>query len=145
MTRGMYETIEIDATADEVYAVAQDLETYPEWASGVRTVEVHETDAAGRPTRASFTIEGIVKEIHYTLTYTHTHPTKMAWEADEGGDVSQLTGSYDFNEVDGKTIVTYALRVEPTFRVPGFLVRQGEKQIVGAALRGLKKRVEAGR
>ncbi len=144
MTRGMYETIEVDASAEDVYAVAQDIETYPEWASGVRTVVVHERDEAGRPIRASFTLEGIVKEIRYTLTYTHTHPTFMSWEADTGGDVEMLTGSYDFKETDGKTVVTYALRVEPTFRVPGFIVRQGEKQIVSAALRGLKKRVESG-
>lgn len=143
MTRGMYESIEIDASAEEVYAVAQDIEGYPEWAQGVRTVEVLERDDAGRPHRASFTLEGIVKEIRYTLTYAHTFPTHMAWEADGGGDVETLTGSYDFKEVDGKTVVTYALRVEPTFRVPGFLVRQGEKQIIGAALRGLKKRVES--
>ena len=144
MTRGMYESIEIDAPAEKVYAVAQDIETYPEWAQGVRTVEVLEKDAEGRPTRATFTLEGIVKEIRYTLTYTHNPPTGMAWVADSGGDVEELTGSYDFNEADGKTVVTYALRVEPSFRVPGFLVRQGEKQIVNAALRGLRKRVEAG-
>ena len=107
-------------------------------------MEVLEKDAEGRPTRATFTLEGIVKEIRYTLTYTHNPPTGMAWVADSGGDVEELTGSYDFNEADGKTVVTYALRVEPSFRVPGFLVRQGEKQIVNAALRGLRKRVEAG-
>lgn len=144
MTRGMYERIEIDASADDVYRVAADIETYPEWAQGMRAVEVHESDENGLPTRASFTVEGIVKEINYTLTYTHEVPTKMSWVADAGPDVRELTGSYEFAESDGRTTVTYALRVEPAFRVPGFLVRQGEKQIVQAALRGLKKRVETG-
>jgi hypothetical protein len=31
--------------------------------------------------------------------------------------------------------------VEPNFKVPGFLRRQAEKQIVTTALRGLRKRV----
>jgi len=32
--------------------------------------------------------------------------------------------------------------VDPAFSIPGFLRRQAEKQIVGTALRGLKKRAE---
>ncbi len=84
-----------------------------------------------------------MKEISYTLTYDHEHPSRMSWEADPGSDVKQLSGSYDFAEKNGKTVVTYALRVEPNFPVPGFAMRQGEKQIIGAALRGLKRRVEA--
>ncbi len=142
MTKGMYESIEIAAAADEVYAVAADVDAYPEWAKGVKSVEVLERADDGTPMRASFVIDGFVKEIGYTLTYTHEAPTRLAWEAEPGTDVKQLTGSYDFVEKDGRTTVTYALRVEPNFPVPGFAMRQGEKQIVGAALRGLKKRVE---
>jgi uncharacterized membrane protein len=142
MTKGMYESIEIDASPEEVYAVAEDVAAYPDWAQGVKSVEILETDADGRVLRASFTISGFVKEISYTLTYTHDHPGRMSWEADPGPDVKQLSGSYDFADKDGKTVVTYALRVEPNFPVPGFAMRQGEKQIVGAALRGLKRRVE---
>ena len=36
----------------------------------------------------------------------------------------------------------YALRVIPSFDIPGFLRRQAEKQLVGTALRGLRKRVQ---
>lgn len=142
MTKGMYESIEIDASPGEVYAVAEDVAAYPDWAQGVKSVEILETDADGRVLRAAFTISGFVKEISYTLTYSHDHPGRMSWEADPGPDVKQLSGSYDFADKDGKTVVTYALRVEPNFPVPGFAMRQGEKQIVGAALRGLKRRVE---
>ena len=142
MTKGMYESIEIAADAATVYDVAADVDAYEEWAQGVKSVEVLERGEDGRPLRASFVIDGFVKEISYTLTYTHDHPGRMSWEADPGPDVKQLSGSYDFAEKDGKTVVTYALRVEPNFPVPGFAMRQGEKQIVGAALRGLKRRVE---
>lgn len=145
MTKGMFESIEIDAPAEAVYAVAEDVDAYPEWAQGVTSVEVLERDADGRVAKAAFTLSGFVKEISYTLNYGHHHPTRMTWEADPGGDVRQLTGSYEFAESDGRTTVTYALRVEPNFPVPGFAMRQGEKQIIGAALRGLKRRVEGAR
>ena len=60
-------------------------------------------------------------------------------------DLTLLEGSYTFNAIDDATTeVVYALRVEPNFTVPGFLRRQAEKQIVGTALRGLKKRAEEG-
>ncbi len=140
----MYESIEIDAPAEAVYTVAADVETYPEWAKGVTSVEVLETDDRGRVLRAAFRISGFVKEIAYTLTYTHDEPNRLSWEADSGGDVRVLTGSYDFSESEDRTIVTYALRVEPNFPVPGFAMRQGERQIIGAALKGLKQRVERG-
>jgi uncharacterized membrane protein len=142
MTKGMYESIEIDASPEEVYAVAEDVAAYPDWAQGVKSVEVLETDDDGRVLRASFTISGFVKEISYTLTYEHDHPGRMSWEADAGPDVKELTGSYDFAPKGDKTVVTYALRVQPNFPVPGFAMRQGEKQIIGAALRGLKRRAE---
>lgn len=142
MTKGMYESIEIAAAADEVYAVAADVDAYPDWAQGVKSVEVLERSDDGTAMRVAFVIDGFVKEIAYTLVYTHEAPNRLAWEAEPGSDVKQLTGSYEFAEKDGRTTVTYALRVEPNFPVPGFAMRQGEKQIVGAALRGLKRRVE---
>ena len=142
MTKGMYESIEIAADAEAVYDVAADVDAYTDWAQGVKSVEVHERAEDGRPLRASFVIDGFVKEIGYTLNYTHDAPNRMSWEAEPGSDVKKLTGSYEFAEKDGKTTVTYALGVEPNFPVPGFAMRQGQKQIIGAALRGLKRRVE---
>lgn len=142
MTKGMIESIEIDASADEVYTVAVDIDAYPGWANGVKSVEVHTLDEQDEPATATFTIEGFVKEITYTLTYDTDRPSRISWEAEPGGDVKELTGSYNFVEEGGKTTVTYALRVEPNFRVPGFILRQGQRQIIQTALRGLKKQVE---
>ena len=56
-------------------------------------------------------------------------------------NLKMLEGSYTFTPVDGATEVVYALTVEPNFKVPGFVRRQAEKQIVTTALRGLRKRV----
>ena len=58
MTKGMYESIEIDAPAAAVYDVAADVASYPEWAKGVNVVEVLDADADGRVARASFRLSG---------------------------------------------------------------------------------------
>ncbi|MEX2622847.1 MAG: cyclase, partial [Acidimicrobiia bacterium] len=94
--------------------------------------------------RASFVVDVMIREISYSLTYHYDEPTLMTWVAEESPDIKELEGSYNFTDIgDGLTEVVYALKVEPAFLIPGFLRRQAEKQLVGTALRGLRKRVEA--
>ena len=143
MVEGTVESIEVSATPAQVFAVASDLDSYHEWATGVKEVEVLEKDKEGRPTRARFVVDGMIKEITYILKYTYDEPNSMSWVAEPGPDLNELEGSYVFNDGgEGRTEVVYGLRVEPAFTIPGFLRRQAEKQLVGTALRGLRKRVE---
>ena len=141
MAEGTFQTLEIDATPEELYDVAADVASYPEWASGVKEVEVLSEDSEGRVDRAKFVVEGYIKEIEYVLRYSHERPTRLSWVAEEGVDLKMLEGSYQFSQTNGATEVVYSLTVEPNFTVPGFLRRQVEKQIVTTALRGLRKRV----
>jgi uncharacterized membrane protein len=142
MTEGTFQTLEIDAPAEALYDVAADIASYPEWATGVKEVEVLERTSDGLVERARFVVAGMVKEIEYVLRYTHDRPNVLSWVAEEDSkDVRMLEGSYTFTVVDGATEVVYALTVEPNFKMPGFLRRQAENQIVTTALRGLRKRV----
>lgn len=142
MAEGTFSTLEIDAKPEELYDVAADVEAYPEWASGVKEVEVLDVDEEGRVDRARFVLEGFVKEIEYVLKYTHDRPNLLSWVAEESEDLKMLEGSYQFEPgEDGATEVVYSLTVEPNFILPGFIKRQAEKQIVSTALRGLRKRV----
>jgi uncharacterized membrane protein len=142
MTEGTFQTLEIDAPAEALYDVVADIDAYPDWATGVKEVEVLERTPEGRVERARFVLEGFVKEIEYVLRYTHDRPNRLSWVAEaDSKDVRMLEGSYSFSPVDGATEVVYALSVEPNFTLPGFLRRQAEKQIVTTALRGLRKRV----
>lgn len=143
MPEGTVDSIEIKASAADVFAVAADLASYPEWATGVKEIEVLEKDKEGRAQRARFVIDGMIKEITYILRYSYNEPNEIRWQAEPGDDLKELEGSYEFNEVgEGRTEVVYGLKVEPSFTIPGFLRRQAEKQLVGTALRGLRKRVE---
>jgi len=145
MAEGTFSTLEIDATPEDLYDVAADVAAYPEWASGVKEVEVLALDGEGRVDRARFVLEGFVKEIEYVLKYTHHRPTVLSWVAEESDDLEMLEGSYQFGPAeDGATEVVYSLSVEPNFTIPGFIKRQAEKQIVTTALRGLRKRVAKG-
>jgi ribosome-associated toxin RatA of RatAB toxin-antitoxin module len=145
MTEGTFSQLEIDATPDALYDVAADVASYPDWATGVKEVEVLEVDAEGRVDRARFVLEGFIKEIEYVLKYTHDRPNTLSWVAEESDDLKMLEGSYVFKPTEDGTEVVYTLAVETKFTIPGFLRRQAEKQIVTTALRGLRRRVsEAG-
>lgn len=143
MAEGTVQSIEIPAAPEFIFDVLSDLESYPEWISAMRRVEILERDGDGRPRRVHFMVEAMIKVITYDLEYEYEPPSKMSWTAVPGADISQMVGSYELKGLDGdRTDVVYALMVEPTFTVPGFLRRQAEKQLIGTALRGLKKRVE---
>jgi len=66
---GTVQRVEVSAEPQHVYEVALDLEAYPEWAGGVRSVTITEEDDYGRPSMADFVVDGMVKEISYTLVY----------------------------------------------------------------------------
>lgn len=141
---GTVQSIEVSADVQTIYEVALDLDAYPEWATGVKDVEIEEEDEYGRPSRVSFVADAMIKEITYTLLYRYDLEDGFSWSAEPGADIKAMEGSYRFTELeDGSTEVLYALKVDPAFTVPGFLRRQAEKQIVSNALRGLKKRAEA--
>jgi ribosome-associated toxin RatA of RatAB toxin-antitoxin module len=141
MSEGTFQTLEIDAPADDLYDTVADIARYPEWATGIKEVEVLETDSDGNVVRARFVIDGFIKEIEYVLRYTHERPHSLSWTAEQSGDVKMLEGSYTFNEAEHGVEVIYALSVEPNFKIPGFIRSQAERQIVTTALKGLRKRV----
>ncbi len=143
MADSTIQTIEIDAEPEACFAVAADFASYPDWATGVKQVEILEVGEDGRASRVRFVVDGMVKEISYVLVYEYHHPGEMRWTAEPGDDIDEMIGSYRFDPLDdAKTEVVYALRAVPSFNIPGFLRRQAEKQVVGTALRGLRKRVE---
>ncbi len=143
MAEGTVQSIEIPASPEFIFEVLADLELYPEWITAMREVEILERGGDDRPKRAHFLVDAMIKEIAYDLDYVHEPPLRMSWTAVPGEDIKQMVGSYELTELEGgETDVVYALMVEPEFKVPGFLRRQAEKQLISTALRGLKRRVE---
>ncbi len=134
--------VTIRATADEVMEVVLDLEAYPEWAEGMKQVQVTERDDQGRPVLARFVVDARVAEVDYVLRYDHSGDD-LTWVLEQGEVLRQLDGRYHLVEHDGVTDVAYSLEVDITLPVPGFLKKRAAKTILDTSLRGLKDRVEA--
>lgn len=143
MADSVSDSIDIAASAGEIFAVATDLEKYPEWNANIKKVEVKESDGEGRPTKVWMQVDAKIKTVSYTLAYDYSEaPESFSWDLIDG-DVKELSGSYVFDEFDDVTEVRYETRVDPGFPMPGMIKRQAQKQIVKGALQDLKKRVES--
>lgn len=136
-------TITIAAGRTAVMDVIADFPAYPQWANGVRTAEVVEPGAAGRPRSVRFHLDaGVVKD-DYVLAYDWADDdSRVDWHLVEAKMQRDQQGSYSLVERDGQTEVTYELAVDISIPMIGMFKRRAEKAIIDTALRDLKKRVE---
>jgi ribosome-associated toxin RatA of RatAB toxin-antitoxin module len=143
MADAVKDNIDINATAAQIFEVATDLESYPEWNASIKRVEIKATTEDGLPSEVWMEVDAKLKVITYTIGYDYTNaPESFSWSLIEG-EVKELEGSYKFDEFDDVTEVTYEMKVDPGFPIPKLLKRQAEKQIARGALEDLKKRVES--
>lgn len=136
-------SITIDAAPDAVLAVIRDVESYPEWTSGISRASVDEPGTDG-PAKATFAVNQSGLSDEYTLLYdwkadgvswTLAGPTKIQ---------KSQQGSYTLAAEGSGTKVTYRLTVDMKVPMIGMMKRRIEKMIMDTALNGLKKRVESG-
>ena len=139
------ESIHIQASPEQVYAVAIDFDRYPEWATDVKHVEVLDRDDEGRGTRVKFRISALGKTIGYILAYDYAGaPGGFSWVLEKAEVLRQLDGTYSFDARDGGTDVGYVLAVDITVPMPGFVKKAAAGMIVQNAMKQLKEYVEAG-
>ena len=137
-------TITIDAPPDQVLAVIADIDSYPEWTGQIKSAEVVETGAGGRPKQARFVMDAGVLKDEYTLEYDW-NDSGVSWELVGKSSVQKSqVGSYALADKGGRTEVTYRLAVDISMPMLGMFKRKAEKMIMDSALKELKKRVDQG-
>ncbi|WP_210438138.1 SRPBCC family protein [Nocardioides xinjiangensis] len=137
-------SITIDAPPADVMAVIADFESYPEWAKGMKEVEVRAEGADGRADRVHFALDVSPIKDEYTLAYDWDGDREVTWTLVEGNMLRALDGAYTLvDRGDGSTEVTYRLALDVSIPLIGMLKRKGEKILIDTALKGLKKRVES--
>ncbi|WP_054813285.1 SRPBCC family protein [Nocardia arizonensis] len=137
-------SILIEAPSRRVMAVIADLESYPEWVSAAKSVEVLETGVGGRARTARFVLDaGVVKDT-YVLSYSWRADCKaVSWHLVSGELQKAQDGTYELlDRPDGTTQVVYELTVDLNIPMIGMFKRKAEKVITDTALKELKKRVE---
>ncbi len=137
----------IDAPASDIMEVLVDFESYPEW-TDVKSTKVMNTDSEGRPTEVWYEVSQFGITAKYTLSYDYAEDDGgMTWttKSVEEGPIKDIQGEYVLEELDeDETEVTYRMTLDLKTKLPGILMKRGEKMIIRNALDGLKKRVEQG-
>jgi ribosome-associated toxin RatA of RatAB toxin-antitoxin module len=137
-------SIMIEAAPSEVMDVIADFDSYPQWATGVRTAEVLSRFPDGRAEKVFFKLDVSPIKDEYTLAYVWSGSRQVTWVLDQGRMLRALDGAYVLaDRGNGTTEVTYRLALDVSIPLIGMLKRKGEKILIDAALKGLKKRVES--
>ncbi len=144
-------SIVVDAPAADVMAVIADFPAYPAWAKGVIVADVKasyddaDPAARGRAEQVYFVLDVPPIKDEYTLSYVWDGDRQVTWTLVQGKMLRSLDGAYVLDEsAPGRTEVTYRLALDVSIPLIGMLKRKGEKILIDAALKGLKKRVESG-
>ena len=144
MAETAFQTTTIAAAPERVWAIAADVEKYPEWAKDVKDVVVHVRDDAGRPLEVEFRASALGRSTHYTLGYDYSQaPEVLAWRTIRGDIMRTIDGAYRFSTAaDGSTEVRYDLLIDLVVPLPGFVKRRAEVRILNT-VRELKARAES--
>ena len=126
-----------------VMGVIADFDSYPDWATGVRSAEVLST-SDGRPERVRFGLDAGMIRDSYVLAYEWDGDAAVRWNLAEAGSmVTEMSGAYTLAEDGTGTTVSYELAVGTRVPMIGILRRRAEKTIIETALKGLKSRAES--
>jgi uncharacterized membrane protein len=139
-------SVEIDAPVQRCFDIAADIEGAPAWQGSLKSVEVLERDADGRPVLVDTTNDAKVKSVRTRLRFSYDNPHSIHWTQDRG-DVKSLEGWWMLEALGPeRTRATYRLEVDPGM-VLGLLVRgpiEGQVRdfLLGNAADGLKRTAE---
>ena len=119
-----------------------DYETFPEWQSAVKEVDVLTRDRTGRGRDVRFEIDARVRAVSYTLRYSYEQPHLVTWEYVDG-DVRSVEGDFVFEDQgDGTTLATYSLNIDPGVWLPARVKKMLTEQVMKRSVEDLKRRVE---
>jgi len=135
----------IDASIDDVRALLFDIEAYPTWSTAIKSVEVHEKDASGRPTKLTIKVEAGVLKDRATLSYDWSKaPDEISFSLDEADLMTEMDGRYTIKDNgDVTTTVTYSLGTALSMPVPDMMRRKVEMTTIEQTISQLKQKLES--
>jgi hypothetical protein len=144
MSESSTSTVEVTAPLAEVAAKLSAIAGYPEWLSSIKKVEVTESDAEGRATKADVSIDAGVMKDRATLSYDWSQaPNEITFSLDDADLMTAMDGKYTLKALDADTtLVTYELGVELSLPVPRMMISKTEKTTIDQALKELQAQFE---
>jgi ribosome-associated toxin RatA of RatAB toxin-antitoxin module len=142
-------SVEINGPIENVFALAKNVESFPEFMPDVKSITVLERSADGLRTVCEWV--GIVKEFKTTIKWTE----EDIWDDDAHtcvfslmkGDYSKYSGKWKFTDLGGRTRFDSEIEVEYDVPLVGALIKgliaRKMKENVDGMLAAIKERVES--
>ena len=132
-------TVIIDAPIADVQAALFAIDSYPEWLTSIKKVDVIERDSDNRITKAKLAIDAGMMKDRVTLDYDWAAaPATLTFSMDDADLLTQMDGTYSIKSIDAdSTQVTYELTVAVSLPVPAMMITKAQQQTVDAALKEL--------
>ena len=139
MSQKSTSTVVIDAPLADVQAALFSIESYPEWLTSIKKVDVIERDSQNRVTKAKLTIDAGMMKDRVILDYDWSaEPASLSFTMDEADLLTQMDGTYTLKALDAdSTQVTYELEIAVSMPVPAMMITKGQQQTIDAALKEL--------
>lgn len=141
MSQKSTSTVIVDAPLADVQAALFSIESYPEWLSSIKKVEVLERDDQNRVIKAKLSIDAGMMKDRVVLEYDWSSaPATLSFSMDEADLLTQMDGTYSLKAIDSEsTQVTYDLEVAVSMPVPAMMITKAQQQTIDAALKELSE------
>lgn len=142
-------SITIDAPVNEVYAVARDVEAFPQYMEDLQSIKVMERSEDGNRTVTEWV--GLIREFRMTVKWTQEDVWDPVSHRDVfrmlKGDMDSMSGYWQFTEQDAKTrfdsVVDYEYNVPLIGPMIKALIRKKMEANLDAQMRAIKSRAES--
>ena len=119
--------IDIEAPIDVVYEVISDFESYPDFLSETKEVQVRQANS--KSAEVTFKIN-LIKKISYTLDIKFSPKKGLSWKLVEGDLMKKNTGRWKLSHKKGVTTAVYEIDMEFAGLVPKAI----SNRLIGSSL-----------
>lgn len=132
---------DIAAPLSVVMDVLMDVESLPEWSGPHKAAQIVTTHDDGTPDEVSMTVNAAGINDDQSVNYTWTDTT-CAWTLIKSTTLSEQQGKYTLTDKGESTHVEFELQVDLKIKLPGLIVKRGQKVAVDTARKGLTAEAE---
>ena len=137
-------TATIEASAEDIFAILKDLDSYPQWSASIKSVEIAERDGSGNPSKANLKVEAGVLKDKVSLDYDWSKaPNEISFTLEDAGLLTEMSGIFTLKSLDSDTTeVGYKLKVALSMPVPDIMRKKQEQATIDQELAKLKTHAE---
>lgn len=130
-----------DVEKEKIFKVISDLESYPDFMTGVENLEILET--SGNQVKARYDLN-LIKKFSYIMNHTVEAPDKVSWSFVSGDFIKRSEGSWELKDLgDGNTEVTYKIDIDFKVMVPGMISKKLVSSNLPSMMKAVKEKAKA--